>query len=78
MQVINIHQAKTTLSQLIEKTLGGEDVVIAKAGKPVVKLIAYTKNLKPRKPGLWKGKIWMSPDFNEEDEEINKLFYGEK
>jgi len=77
MQMINIHQAKTNLSRLIEKTLSGEDVIIAKAGKPVVKLIAYKEKAKPRKPGLWKGKIWISDDFNDEDEEINKLFYGE-
>lgn len=75
MQVINIHQAKTNLSKLIEKTLNGEDIVIAKAGKPVAKLVAYKEKLKPRKPGLWKGKIWMSDDFNDEDPEINKLFY---
>jgi len=77
MQIINIHQAKTNLSRLIEKTLAGEDVIIAKAGKPVVKIVAYKEKSKPRKPGLWKGKVWMSEDFNEEDEEINKLFYGE-
>ena len=77
MQTINIHQAKTNLSALIEKTRNGEEVVIAKAGKPVAKLVAYKEKLKPRKPGLWKGKVWMSKDFNNEDEEINKLFYGE-
>lgn len=77
MQTTNIHQAKTNLSQLIEKTLKGEEVIIAKAGKPVAKIVAYKEKLKPRKPGLWKGKVWMSDDFNEEDEEINKLFYGE-
>lgn len=78
MQVLNIHQAKTNLSKLIEKALSGEIVIIAKSGKPVVKLVAYKEKLKPRTPGLWKGKIWMSSDFNEEDEEINKLFYGKK
>jgi len=77
MQIINIHQAKTNLSRLIEKTLSGEDVIIAKAGKPVAKLVAYKDKAKPRKPGLWKGKIWISDDFNDEDEEINRLFYGE-
>ncbi|MBI2029502.1 hypothetical protein HYT02_03750 [Candidatus Gottesmanbacteria bacterium] len=41
--------------------------------KPVV----YKENKNPRKPGLLKGKIWISDDFNDEDEEINKLFYGE-
>lgn len=76
MQLINIHQAKTNLSKLIEKTLKGESIIIAKAGKPVVKLVAYKETPKQRKPGLWKGKIWISDDFTEEDEEINKLFYG--
>lgn len=77
MQIINIHQAKTTLSQLIEKTLQGEDIIIAKAGKPVAKLVAYKKKTQLRKPGLLKGKISLSDDFDKEDPIINKLFYGE-
>jgi len=75
MTIVNIHQAKTNLSKLIAKALAGEEVVIAKAGKPVVKLTTYIEKLKPRKPGMWKGKVWMSEDFDEEDEEINKSFY---
>ncbi|OGH15673.1 MAG: antitoxin [Candidatus Levybacteria bacterium RIFCSPHIGHO2_02_FULL_37_10] len=78
MQIMNIHQAKTNLSKLIAMTLAGEDVIIAKAGKPVAKIVAYKEKVKPRKPGLWKGKIWMSDDFNDEDPEINKLFYEGK
>lgn len=77
MQVVNMHQAKTQLSKLVEKTQNGEDVIIAKAGKPVAKLVAYKEKFKPRKPGALKGKIFVPDDFNEEDEEINKLFYGE-
>lgn len=76
MQIINIHQAKTNLSKLIEKALVGEDVIIAKAGKPVAKLTAYKEPLKPRKLGLLKGKIKVPDNFNDEDKEINKLFYG--
>lgn len=76
MQFVNIHQAKTNLSQLIAEVLSGKDIVIAKAGKPVAKLVAYKEKTKVRKPGLLKGKIWISDDFDEEDEEINKLFYG--
>lgn len=72
----NIYQAKTQLSKLIEQVLEGKEVVIAKAGKPVAKLVPYKKQLKPRKLGLWKGKIWVSDDFDDEDPEINKLFYG--
>ncbi len=75
MQVVNIHEAKTNLSKLIEKISNGEEVIIARAGKPVAKLSSYKEKLKPRKPGLWKGKVWVSPDFDEEDEETNKLFY---
>lgn len=78
MQIINIHQAKTQLSKLIAKTEKGEEVIIAKAGKPIAKLVAYTEPLQQRKPGLLKGKIWVSKDFDEEDEKINKLFYGEE
>lgn len=77
MQLINIHEAKTNLSKLIAKTLNGEDIVIAKAGKPVVKMVVYKEKLKPRKIGLLKGKIFVPDNFNDEDEEVNKLFYGE-
>ncbi len=75
MQIFNIHEAKTNLSKLIEKTSRGEEIIIAKAGKPVAKLVPHKEKLKPRKPGLWKGKVWVPDDFDDEDEEINKLFY---
>lgn len=75
MQIYNIHEAKTNLSKLIEKTSKGEEIVIAKAGEPVVQLVVYKKKLKPRKPGLWKGKVWVADNFDDEDEEINRLFY---
>lgn len=75
MQIFNIHDAKTNLSKLIEITATGEDVIIARAGKPVAKLSSYKEKLKPRKLGLLKGKIEIPDDFDDEDEEINKLFY---
>lgn len=75
MQIFNIHEAKTNLSKLIEKTLAGEDVIIARAGKPVAKVVAYKEKLVPRRLGLLKGKIIVPDDFDDEDEEINKLFY---
>ena len=78
MQIYNIHAAKTNLSKLIEKTQNGEEIIIGKAGKPVAKLVEYKEKPKKRKLGLWKGKVWMSDDFNDEDPEINKLFYGEE
>ncbi len=75
MQIVNIHEAKTNLSKLIEKTQKGEEVIIARAGEPVAKLSAYKKKLKPRKAGILKGKIFVPDNFNDEDPEINKLFY---
>ena len=77
MQIVNIHDAKTNLSKLIEKVVAGEDVTLAKAGKPVAKIVAYKEDEKPRKPGLLKGKIVIPDDFDDESEEINKMFYGE-
>ena len=75
MYIYNIHEAKTNLSKLIKQVQAGEEVVIAKAGNPVVEVNVFEKSLKPRKLGLWKNKVYMSDNFNDEDEEINKLFY---
>lgn len=78
MITTNIYQAKTQLSKLIAQVEEGKEVVIAKAGKPVAKIVPYEQKLKPRVAGLWKGKVRISDDFDDEDEEINKLFYGDK
>lgn len=75
MRIVNIHEAKTNLSKLIAKTQKGEEVIIGKAGKPVAKLVEYKKKPVKRKFGALKGKIWVSDDFDDEDPEINKLFY---
>ncbi|MEA1911360.1 MAG: type II toxin-antitoxin system prevent-host-death family antitoxin [Spirochaetota bacterium] len=53
----NIHMAKTHFSKLLEKALSGNEVIIAKAGKPIAKLVPITDLPEPRKPGLGKGKI---------------------
>ena len=77
MLIANIHQAKTNLSSLIEAVLAGKDVVIAKAGKPVARLVKFEEKKKRSSYGILKGKIQVPDDFNDEDEEINKMFYGE-
>jgi prevent-host-death family protein len=70
-EIVNMHQAKSSLSRLVEKALAGEEVVIARHGEPLVKLVPITKELKPRIPGRSKGKIWIAPDcfepMSEED-----------
>jgi len=77
MIIANVHKAKTELSKLIVATLEGEKVVIAKGKEPVVELVKYTRSKKRNSYGLLKGKVWVSPDFDDEDPEINKMFYGE-
>ncbi len=74
MLILNIHEAKTNLSSLIASVLDGKDVIIAKAGKPIIKLIRYIPEKKQRIPGLFKGQTWMSDDFTDESTEIEKMF----
>ena len=66
MTTVNIHEAKTHLSRLLEAVERGEDVVIARAGEPIATLIAYKpprRKLAP--PGSLAGQGWMADDFNE-------------
>lgn len=79
MKIANIHEAKTHLSGLIESVIAGEEVVIAKAGKPLVKLIPYEGTKQPRQPGGWEGKVTMSNNFDDElPSEILAGFMGEE
>ena len=64
MHIVNIHQAKTHLSKLIDAVMHGEEIMIAKAGKPVAKLVPISAVKPKRKPGALKGKIKISKDFN--------------
>lgn len=63
--IVNMHQAKTQLSKLVERARMGEEVVIAKSGHPLVKLVPVVEKPKQRPMGLYAGQIWMSPDFND-------------
>lgn len=78
METVNIHQAKTHLSRLIERAERGEEIVIARAGKPVVKLVPIEATREPRKLG---GAEWLAPLadlFVGSDPEIEALFYGDQ
>ncbi len=76
--LVNIHEAKTHFSRLVERAAAGEEIVIGKAGKPMAKLVPYAATKEPRKLGAWHGKVWMAPDFDETDEELVRLFEGEE
>ena len=75
-EVVNMHQAKTSLSRLLERALAGEDVVIARNGEPLVRLVPIPKKREPRIPGRMKGKIWIAPDFDQMSEEELKDWEG--
>ena len=76
MGVFNVHDAKTHLSRLLDRVAQGEEVIIAKSGRPVAKLVRVT--VEPRRPGRLKGRIRVSPDFDEPlPDEILAAFRGE-
>ena len=65
MSQFNIADAKTRFSELVQKAMLGEEVIIARDNKPVVKLVPLDKPKQPRKPGSGKGQIlYIAPDFN--------------
>jgi prevent-host-death family protein len=76
--IINIHDAKTHFSRLVERAAAGEEVVIGKAGKPVAKLVPYKPSSEPRKPGAWRGRIRMADDFDDLPAEMAAAFRGER
>lgn len=75
---VNVHQAKTQLSKLIAAAESGEEVIIARNGKPAVKLVIIPATRKPRREmwGAGIGKLWMSPEFHtqKESDEMAELF----
>ena len=73
---VNMHEAKSQLSRLGELACQGERIIIAKAGKPYLELLPYQeKQREPRKLGGFEGQIWIGPDFEWTDEEIEEMFY---
>ena len=77
MEHVDVHQAKTHLSRLLERVVEGEEIVIAKNGRPMAKLVPLPSEL--RQPGRLKGKIRMAADFDAPlPEEIAAAFRGER
>ena len=73
---VNVHEAKTHLSKLLARVASGEEIVIAKAGTPIAKLVPVTKTAKTRIFGCAKGEFVVPDDFNNPDPEIEDLFYN--
>jgi prevent-host-death family protein len=78
MEIANIHEAKSRLSKLIEHALSGEEVIIAKAGQPMVRLVPIRADDSPRVGGQWKGRVRIDEDFDALPDDIAAAFGIEK
>jgi len=72
---VNIHDAKTHLSRLVERVEAGEEITIARAGRPVARLVPL-RAARPRMLGALRGRIRLAPDFDAQDETVIELFEG--
>lgn len=76
---VNIHEAKTHLSRLLQRVAGGEEITIARAGAPVARLVAVKPRRGPRPMGMDRGRIWISEDFDAPlPDDVLALFEGEE
>jgi prevent-host-death family protein len=75
---VNIHEAKTHLSRLVERAAAGEEIIISKAGRPVARLGPIPAAITPRKPGRWRGRVLIHHDFDELPPEVVAAFRGER
>jgi prevent-host-death family protein len=76
-RTVNVHEAKTHLSRLLEAVEQGEDVVIARAGKPVARLVPVVPTSRHREPGAWRGRVIIAEDFDETPDSVIAAFSGE-
>lgn len=78
MSAINIYDAKTQLSKLVARAESGEEITLARNGKPVARLVPLGRRTAPRVPGALKGQIWMSPDFDDFTAQDEADWYGDE
>jgi prevent-host-death family protein len=77
MDTINLYDAKTNLSSLVERAARGEEIVIAKAGRPLARLVPLEKRTTPRPLGLYAGQITIGPDFDDPlPDDVQAAFAG--
>ena len=71
---INIHEAKTHFSRLVDRVEAGEEIVIARDGHPVARLVPLRPRTQSREPGLWRGLVHLAPDFDQTDDALLDAF----
>ena len=74
---VNVHEAKTHLSKLLQRVESGEEITIARGGTPIAKLVP-AKSSRATAQGVDAGKVWIADDFDARDPEVEALFYGVK
>lgn len=72
----NVHDAKTQLSRLLERVEAGEEIVIARAGRPIARLVPWSEHPEPRPLGLYRGRIRIADDFDELPDDVLSGFEG--
>lgn len=77
METVNLYDAKTNLSSLVERAAAGEEIVIAKAGRPLARLVPLATRTAPRVLGLWADQVRIGDDFDDPlPEDIQRAFEG--
>lgn len=74
MTQVNMHEAKTRLSELVERATNGERIVLARSGQPVAEIVPFNVSAQPRRGGRWKNAANIPDDFDAPSPEIEKLF----
>jgi prevent-host-death family protein len=72
--MVDISEAQSNLASLVARVEAGEEVLIAREGRPVARLASAQGGISPRRPGLWRGRVQLSPDFDAVDEDLLRAF----
>ncbi len=74
--IVNMHEAKSSLSQLVRRVAAGEEIIIGRNGEPVARLVPYHHAASPRAPGRLRGRIELAPDFDATPDDVLESFEG--
>jgi prevent-host-death family protein len=73
---VNVYEAKSRLSQLLARVESGEEITIARHGRPVARLVPFVAQRNPRRPGFWRGKVKIAPGFDDFSDADALDWYG--
>ena len=76
--MVNIHDAKTNFSRLVEQAEHGQEIIIGRSGRPVARLVPYRHVHEPRTPGGWEGRVTIAPDFDDLPDDVAAAYRGER